>query len=201
MNYKKLAKKTWHFIWEEDSLLSWVVNVILAFILIKFIVYPLLGFLLGTTHPVVAVVSTSMEHDGSFDDWWASQANCGYPCTQGEYYSNYGITKEEFREFSFKNGFNKGDIMVLYNPKNSEMGDIVVFWSGRANPIIHRVVKEENGTYQTKGDHNVQSIQTSYLDEYSVTPDKFVGKAVAKVPLLGYVKIIFVELLRMVGIA
>jgi len=68
--YKKFLKKFWHFIWEEDSLASWIVNVILAFILIKFIVYPGLGFLLSTTHPVVAVVSGSMEHNANFDIWW-----------------------------------------------------------------------------------------------------------------------------------
>ena len=61
---KDIWKKVWHFIWEEDSVASWVVNIILAFVLIKFIVYPGLGFALGTTHPVVAVVSPSMEHNG-----------------------------------------------------------------------------------------------------------------------------------------
>ena len=73
---KKLLKKTWHFIWEEDSIWSWIVNVILAFILIKFIVYPGLGLLLSTSHPVVAVVSESMEHNEmKFDDWWDKNNN------------------------------------------------------------------------------------------------------------------------------
>ena len=59
---RAFLKKAWHFIWEDDSVLSWLVNIILAFVLIKFIVYPGLGFILQTTHPVVAVVSESMEH-------------------------------------------------------------------------------------------------------------------------------------------
>ena len=69
-SWKKNLKKFWHFIWEEDSLLSWIVNIIIAFILIKFIVYPGLGYLLATTHPVVAVVSESMEHNSNFNAWW-----------------------------------------------------------------------------------------------------------------------------------
>ena len=73
MNGKKVKKdlrKIWYFIWEDNSIWSWIVNVILAFVLIKFIVYPGLGFLLTTSHPVVAVVSESMEHNLRFDDWW-----------------------------------------------------------------------------------------------------------------------------------
>ena len=52
--------KVWYFIWHDDSVWSWIVNIILAFLLIKFIVYPGLGFLLETEYPVVAVVSGSM---------------------------------------------------------------------------------------------------------------------------------------------
>ena len=37
---KKLTwKKIWWFIWEDDSWASWFVNVILAFVIIKFLVY------------------------------------------------------------------------------------------------------------------------------------------------------------------
>jgi signal peptidase I len=60
---KKLWKKVWYFVWEDNSVWSWIVNIILAFVLIKFVVYPGLGFVLTTSHPVVAVVSGSMEHN------------------------------------------------------------------------------------------------------------------------------------------
>lgn len=200
MDYKRALKRTWHFIWNDDSLLSWLVNVILAFILIKYIVYPGLGLLLGTSFPVVAVVSGSMEHDGSFDQWWSSQADCGNVCAQSEYYAMYNITKEEFKEFSFKNGFNKGDIMVLIRPANIKVGDIVVFWSGSNDPIIHRIIAKKDRIYQTKGDHNVKSMSSLYLDEYNVAEEKLIGKAVIKIPLLGYVKIIFVEILNLLGL-
>ena len=57
---RSLLGKIWYFVWEEDSVLSWAVNIVLAFFLIKYLVYPGLGLALGTTHPVVAVVSGSM---------------------------------------------------------------------------------------------------------------------------------------------
>ena len=70
MGHKDTAKNVWKFIWEDDSIWSWMLNIILAFVLIKFIVYPGLGLLLGTSYPVVAVVSESMEHNEPFDEWW-----------------------------------------------------------------------------------------------------------------------------------
>ena len=154
-NIKRTLKKTWHFIWEDDSIWSWIVNIILAFVLIKFIVYPGLGFLLTTSHPIVAVVSGSMEHGNQFDEWWDINQ---------EWYLSKGITKDEFLKYPSSNGFNRGDIMVLKGkkPADIQLGDIIVFRSSRPDPIIHRVVDkwQENGIYyfQTKGDNNIDSI-------------------------------------------
>lgn len=192
---RKLLKKTWYFIWEEDSLWSWIVNVILAFILIKFIVYPGLGLLLSTTHPVVAVVSESMEHNMKFDNWWDKNNN---------WYIENSITKGQFEKFSLKNGFNKGDIMILAgkDTKNIAIGDVIVFRSNRKDPIIHRVVKKtESGNFQTKGDNNRDSIRNSLLDETNISEDRIIGKAVLKIPYLGYIKIGFVEILKIAGLA
>ena len=97
---KKALRKAWWFIWEDDSIWSWIANIVLAFVLIKFIVYPGLGLILGTNYPIVAVVSGSMEHDGSFDDWWSSSAICSNSeCSQEEWYNNKGISKSEFLEW------------------------------------------------------------------------------------------------------
>jgi hypothetical protein len=82
---KSLFKKIWHFLWEEDSAWSWIANIAIAFLVIRFIFYPLLGLVLGTSYPIVAVVSESMEHGlhrgvlcgdsyrnwkDSFDNYW-----------------------------------------------------------------------------------------------------------------------------------
>jgi signal peptidase I len=210
---KHYLKKIWWFIWESDSIWSWIVNIILAFILIKFIVYPGLGLMLQTTHPIVAVVSGSMEHDGSFDQWWASQAYCQTTCAQADWYSEIGITKEQFKKFPFKNGFNKGDIMILWGTpaEKLKIGDILVFQSqSKPDPIIHRIIKIEKNDniyyFQTKGDHNIDSYEQ--IGETNISQDITVGykkyekssKAVIRIPLLGYVKIAFVELLKLFGI-
>lgn len=197
---KKSFKKLWHFIWDDDSIWSWIANIILAFVLIKFIVYPGLGFLLATSHPVVAVVSESMEHDSYFDSWWDKA---------GSWYQANDINKNDFKSFSLKNGFNKGDIIVLKGrkAKDIEVGNIIVFWSAKKDPIIHRVVKkwEDNNIYyfETKGDNyrtNPVPIKSSFpnlvLDETKIKEDQIVGNAVLRIPLLGYIKIWFVELLN-----
>ena len=192
MQYYRRIK---HFLFEEDSLLSWIVSIILAYLLIKFIVYPGLGFLLGTKFPIVAVVSSSMEHPEGFDAFFDKNQ---------EFYAQYDIDKEKFQDFSFKNGFNKGDIMILVGAKNIKIGDIIVFQSP-GEPIIHRVIKiwqDEKGDYhyQTKGDNNPVSIKRPDLDETDITQDLIIGKAAVKVPLLGWIKIAFVELLKIFNI-
>ena len=195
-DFKKAWKKIWYFIWEDNSVWSWIVNIVLAFVLIKFIVYPSLGLILNTSHPVVAVVSESMEHNGNFDGWWDNA---------GAWYVANGINKDNFDSFPLKNGFDKGDIMVLKgkNTKDIKIGDIIVFWSAKKDPIIHRVVKklqEKNVYYfQTKGDNyrtNPASIKSSFLDETKVSEEQVVGNAVLRIPLLGYVKIWFVNILN-----
>jgi signal peptidase I len=191
---KRVLKRTWWFIWEDDSIWSWIVNIILAFVLIKYIVYPGLGFLLGTSFPIVAVVSGSMEHQGNFNDWYDSQA---------DWYMNMGISKEDFSSFDFKNGFNKGDIMILYGtkPADIQVGGVIVFRSKRPDPIIHRVVKKWslNGKwhFQTKGDNNADSINSIGLDETDIREEQVLGRAVIRIPLLGYIKIWFVELIQL----
>lgn len=195
---KKSLKQTWkklfYFIWEDNSIWSWIVNIILAFILIKFIVYPGLGLALGTSYPIVAVVSDSMEHNGlPFDEWWAGKST---------WYLEYNITKQDFNEFKLKNGFNKGDIIILKgaDPADLRIGDVIVFKTSRPDPIIHRIVNkwEEDDAYyfQTKGDKNSDSIRESYLDETRVSEKQLIGKSLFRIPWLGYIKIWFVDLLN-----
>lgn len=203
MNWKEFSKKTWHFLWKEDSLLSWTVNIVLAFILIKFLIYPGLGLVLGTNLPVVAVISSSMEHDGSFDTWWQQPAVCAnnVRCTQQEWYAMHGITREDFEQYRFKNGFDKGDIMILKgaDPERLQVGEVIVFQSSlKEYPIIHRVV-EKNDVIQTKGDNNPTQIVNPKLNEKYITNDQLVGKAWIRVPWIGYIKIWFVDGLRCVA--
>lgn len=196
---KSTWQKVWHFLWYEDSVASWLVSIVLAFLLIKFLIYPALGLIFGTQFPVVAVVSNSMEHDQSFDAWWSSQEDL---------YLQFNITKQQFTEFPMRSGFNKGDIIILLGAKPEKLanGQIIVYWGGKEYPIIHRIVavgQNRDGTryFQTKGDHNLgQIVNPPYLDEHHVPADQIVGRAVLRVPYLGWVKIWFVELLNAFGL-
>lgn len=191
MRAKKTLKKIWDFIVHEDSLVSWIVNVIIAFVIVKYVIYPGLGLILGTSFPIVAVVSGSMEHHPSgFNEWWESHER---------WYVVNGILKDEFEKFSFKDGFWKGDIMLLYGvePKDIKIGQVIVYQSSSYNnPVIHRVVKIdiEKGEYYftTKGDNNIAT------DPSRITEEQIqkTGKAIARIPLLGWIKIIFVEIVE-----
>ena len=199
MDVKAQLQRAWRFIWHDDSIGSWIVNIILAFILIKFIIYPVLGLLLGTSFPLVAVVSPSMEHDARFNDWWTSK---------GAWYEQRNITKEQFLEFPMHNGFNKGDIIILRqkSPKNIKIGEIIVFISHRdrprADPIIHRVVEKIETPnrihFATKGDANERQINDcsdNCLDETDIFDSQIVGVSWIRIPYLGWVKIAFASII------
>ena len=199
-------RKIWWFLWEDNSAWSWLANIVIAFVLIKFVIYPGLGLLLGTGYPIVAVVSSSMEHDGSFAQWWSKEQCCVDPScstrvSQADLYAQQGIAAENFKDFPFKNGFDKGDIMILRGPSEIAIGDVLVFWAdARQEPIIHRVVQVKgvgnDWVYKTKGDHNCGSASF----EQSIGQERMIGKAVIRVPFLGWIKIGFVELLKAVGV-
>jgi len=181
-----MLKKIWNFIWNDNSLLSWLVNVILAFLIVKFLLYPGLGLILQTDHPIVAVVSGSMHHNSqNFDEWWERN---------GRWYEEKGIKKKQFQEFKMSNGFNKGDIIVLLGRKKIEVGDIIVFNGNSLNPIIHRVIsmaEKEKLFYTTKGDANPSS--SAELGEINIPEERVIGKAVFRIPYLGWIKIMFTE--------
>ena len=183
--WRDTLRKIYHFLFVEDSLLSWIVNIILAFIIVKFVIYPGLSLLLGTSLPLVAVISGSMEHEGlTFDAWWAAN---------GAWYEARNITKEQFFQYyPFVNGFNKGDVMVLGRATNAGQGDVLVYTSGAQRyPIIHRVIyiNEDDATYTFKGDNNKGP------DPAAVVQSQIVGRALYRIPYIGWVKIWFTQLL------
>ncbi len=212
--------KLLYFLWYDDSALSWIANVLIAFIFIKYVFYPLLALAFGTGLPVVAVISCSMEHgytdcgestmpvnlcgfDGrtgrvNFDSFWKY---CG------NFYEDRNISKERFKDFELSSGFNKGDIIFLKgaNYDNIEIGDVMVFSvSNRMYPIIHRVIEKyddkKTGILGTKGDHNFAQIKDGPFDEHRITENQIMGKAMFRVPYLGYIKIGFSQLLSIFGV-
>jgi len=226
--FRHHGKKTWNFFWNDDSIWSWLANIVVAFLVIRFIVYPVLGLLLGTSYPIVAVISESMDHGGTefcieFQNGECIQYSgdiltiCGQKVKEfpesfdnywdfcGQWYESNGITKEEFKTFSFKNGFRKGDVILLWraNEKNLKVGDILIFKGNKVPPIIHRIVKiwDEEGEkyYQTKGDHNNGQISGTYGEE-KIGSERILGKGVIRIPYLGWLKILFVDAVKPLGI-
>lgn len=201
-------KKFWNYLWYDDSLLSYILNFLFAFIFIKYIFFPGIGAVLDTQFPIVAIVSGSMEHKV------VSNSICGKLVDNGPknlninqfwnhcskyYVENYNFTLDQFENFPFNGGLNIGDVMILKgkDAKDIIIGDVLVFipenreWYLSHGPVIHRVVKkwEENDKYyfQTKGDHNSESFQGF---EKNISEDDVLGVGVVRIPYLGYAKIL-----------
>ncbi len=208
------VKKGWNWLWYSDSFLSWITAVIVIFIFVKFIFFPLLSLTMGTSLPLAGVESSSMDHGIVTDDlgrltlcdnveskkesidfnkYWE---NCG------KWYQDHNINKEDFSTFNLKNGFSKGDIIIVWGRFTPKVGDVIIFKpnsdSLAPRPIIHRIVSINNGIMQTKGDHNGQqlSAQNNYYktDETHIAKDQIIGKAVFKIPYLGWIKILFSDI-------
>ncbi|MCD6589888.1 signal peptidase I [Candidatus Woesearchaeota archaeon] len=187
----RVIKKAWRWVWHSDSFLSYVVSILIIFLLVKYIVYPGIGLLLGTRMPIVAVMSNSMHHSQGFNEWWNNHS---------DWYEERGITLDEFKEYSLKNGFNKGDLIIIkgVNPEQLKRGDIIVYMAGTNYPIIHRIVAIHNTTtglvFETKGDNNKAQIVNVMLNEQNISADQIIGKAIARIPLLGYPKVLLSEI-------
>lgn len=201
---KSEIKKIWEFIWHSDSPWSWLVNILLAFLIIKFLVYPGLGLVFGTNLPIVAVISNSMEHPQGNDWFFTDSALCyNGPCVQMEWYMQHNISEEIFNDFRFTSGFNKGDLMILVgsSPKDTNIGDVIVFYRPDGIPVIHRVFDKYNLSgrvyYSTKGDNNIAPLtpQQAGFDENQISSESVAGKAIGRVPFLGWIKLAFTNLI------
>ena len=186
---KHFFKAFWNLVWKDDSWKGWVVSLIFIFVMVKFVFFPALYLVTGTKLPLVVVESCSMYHPGNlvtdFDDWWT---------THESRYQVYNISKEEFEAHALKNGFNKGDIILSLgvNPDDLEKGDIIIFNAGQNHPIIHRVIKiNDQKTFETWVDNNNGQLPV----EKSISNDKIISRAVFKVPYIGWIKLLPVNLL------
>ena len=196
MKYKELRKK-----WDEYTE-GWFGNVI--YLVLGFIIaYSLnlfLGYALNTQTPVVAVFSCSMEHN-DYNSWFCKikenevcgKDMSGYDPTNfddywklcGSWHETQNISKNKFESFPFTDGLEVGDMIIVLNTNDFKVGDIIIFDTDfRKYPIIHRIYAD-GSKILTKGDNN------SGPDSFEKT--KIHGKAILKIPLLGWVKILFTE--------
>ncbi|MEX0920689.1 MAG: signal peptidase I [Candidatus Pacearchaeota archaeon] len=191
MELKEAFKKFWYLLWEDDSFKGWLLSIIFIFVFIKFIFFPVLTLVTGTSLPLAIVESCSMYHEGNLfsdiDSWWEKNRNK---------YSEFSINESNFQNFPMKKGFNKGDILFIVgtDPNKLDVGDVIVFNANQQHPVIHRIVKiddsENEKIFSTFGDNN--NGQLSF--EKEITEEKVIGKALFRAaPYLGWVKLSFFE--------
>ena len=176
----------WEFL-RGDSWGALVVTLLLAFILIKFIFFPALSLVTGTSLPLVIVESCSMYHEDGLEE-----------VLENSLYGRWGIDFEDTACWDFRDGMSKGDVIFVVGVDEVEVGDVIIFMpegSTTPYPIIHRVVSLN--PIQTKGDHNDGQLNGGNnahgTDETNISKDRIIGKALFKVPLVGWAKLIFFE--------
>ncbi|MBS3073260.1 signal peptidase I [Candidatus Pacearchaeota archaeon] len=183
---KSNFKKVWEFLWDSNSIWSWIVDFILIFLLVKFIVFPLFSLMLTSALPFVIIESGSMEHQGTFDSWFS---------LHGQWYLENDISKETVYSWKWNNGLDKGDIMIIQgnHQKEYEIGDVIVFnVPGQNTPTIHRIINMTDKDYTTKGDHN--DGQLAY--EHQIIPNQVIGKAIFRIPKLGWFKLFLYDMFK-----
>lgn len=190
MTFKEVWGKIWDFLWKSNSIWSILVDIVIIFLILKFVLLPGLGLIVGSRVPLVIIESGSMHHEGNFDYWWN---------LHGQWYLDSNISKETVFSWNYHNGMDKGDVILVTGNKNDDykVGEVIVFNVRESSvPIIHRIIAihEINGQtfYETKGDHN--DGQLSY--EKLIAKDQVLGKASFRVPYLGWIKLFFVGLLN-----
>lgn len=167
---------------KKDSWQSLIVFLVLALVFIKFIFFPLLNFITGTAYPLVIVESCSMyHHEEGFDLIF----------NESDVYSGNDIRLEDSLRWDFQNGLKKGDVIFSVKPKNIEIGDVIIFEGGTTYPIIHRIVDAEE-PYATKGD-NYKTNSYQLPVEKSIKNEQIYGKAIFKIPAIGWIKLIFFD--------
>jgi hypothetical protein len=165
---------------KKKTELSFIIIMIFIGITIKFILLPIIISILGTPIPIAIVESCSMHLD---------KENLSI-IVDNDIYKNFSIYPEDIEDWKFKNGLNKGDLIIVTRPTNLEIGDVIIFNSGGgvSKPVIHRIISLENGV-TTKGDNNEKSLAF----EENFSKKEIYGKAKIRIPFIGWIKLIFFD--------
>jgi len=90
----------------------------------------------------------------------------------------------------------KGDMLLVYGTQDIELRDIIIYENPSTGlPVVHRVIEIEDGKFITKGDNNNENDIEAGITPGPVSINQVQGKSVFRVPLLGWVKILFLEAL------
>ncbi len=168
------ARETWKRL--NEGWIGIFFSIFLGVIFAAFFYYVVLASVLNTSLPVVAVVSSSMQHDNA--------ELTHYSVLQRA----YSYSRAEIDSWPAAGGFAIGDMPVVQGSDSYKIGDVIVYSvESQPAPIIHRIIKvNDDGTFQTKGDNNLS--QLPY--ESSVSKSQISGKVIFIIPKLGYVKVL-----------
>lgn len=212
----KDVKSFFRYVFKGDDVLSHILYFGFLFVLFKFILIPIIGLLLHTSFPLTVIVSGSMEQDLLDGNVCGVEVeihlNRTYWDVCGIFYENkLKISQNQFNNFSYSSGMNRGDVIVVYgkNPKNIKLGDVILFKGQdkvilengeeeslfflQYGPIIHRVIqiteKEDKFYFTTKGDNNPEILSK----EINIPQEDVIGVAVLRIPYLGLLNYYFYE--------
>ncbi len=171
---------------------KWVIAFLVGFLILYVLLNPILMQLTGSEIPIVTVMSDSMEHDVSFDDWWKKNQ---------QLYLGKSIIKEDFELFPFLDGINVGDIVLVVDkdPEYIKVGDVIVFENKAGEMIIHRVIDrwteigdsgDVKNFFWTKGDNHYISIRSRLFNESRISEDDVRGVATFRIKYLGLPRVI-----------
>lgn len=147
-------------------------SAILIIAILYFGIQGAIFLILRTDSPMMAVDSNSMKHTS---EGWKN------------YYLEQGYDPSKF---SFQDGFEKGDLIILKSVNFQEIavGDVIVFWNPNSESNwVHRVAKIENGQILTKGDANPSTDQPNAAPP--ITPEEVRGKVILVIPKLGWLSL------------
>src|SRR3989344_5475180 len=193
---------------------SWVIYLVSALVF-AWLIYTLLGLILMTPSPMVIVVSGSMEPVMYRGDVIVMQGVSPENIT-AEYTELLLPTLREtpMSAFASAEGVPPASLFFINGERIpiTEKGDVVVYNStsfrNLGQPVIHRVVakvRAEDGLYLiTKGDNNNVTDQDcggviagrpdhECKTFYPIPADEISGRALFKIPFVGYVKLLIFD--------
>ncbi len=139
-------------------------------------------------HHPGSFVGNVIGSEKNFELWWKEV---------GSWYKKKNINFEEAKTWPLKTGLEVGDIVLVSGWGDLKVGDVIVFNANQRHPIIHRIVEIKNVSgeifYSTKGDNNSGQLAS----EKNISQEAVLGKAIFRIPKVGWVKLVFVKLFEL----
>ncbi|MFN8617120.1 MAG: signal peptidase I [Dehalococcoidia bacterium] len=80
---------------------------------------------------------------------------------------------------SMEPGMHRGDLAIVREANDYQVGDVVTYRHPQIGPVIHRIIARDGARYVFQGDHN------DFIDSYHPTDQELVGRLWLHVPSVG----------------